>query len=116
MIRKFFIRFQFYWKIFRRVPSEWLETFFQTHHFFILLFLKNSLFSVIPGQCTKKFVFFLIWRTFNRSQTHGAEALSTIDRYSEISKFVNRSLSLVEQANNTVHVLDQQVRDVEFDN
>lgn len=116
MIRKFFHSFSILLKNFRRVPSEWLETFFQMHHFFILLFLKNSLFSVIPGQCTKKFVFFLIWRTFNRSQTHGAEALSAIDRYSEISKLVNRSLSLVEQANNTVHVLDQQVRDVEFDN
>lgn len=66
-------------------------------------------FGIIFDSSTDVFLLLFIWRTFNSSRSHGTPALSAIERYSEISELVNRSLDLVEQANNTINMIYQQV-------
>ena len=53
--------------------------------------------------------FFSSCRTFNRSHPHGSRALLAIDEYLGIHKMINKTLKLVQQANNTLNNITKEV-------
>ena len=51
------------------------------------------------------FTFTLACRNFSEARRHGKTAVSTIERYDELTRKINNSLELSKQANHTVNEL-----------